>query len=125
MTARKVLIVEDDVALLHGLKDNFQAQGYQVRTAHDGQEGLECLLRDPPDLALLDVMLPRVNGYDICRTARSHHLHTSILMLSAKGQEDDVVRGLQAGADDYVTKPFGLRELLARAKRLSQHEHHV
>ncbi len=119
MTARKVLIVEDDAALLRGLKDNFQAQGYQVRTANDGEKGLEALLRDPPDLALLDVMLPKVNGYEICRLARSRRLDTPILMLSAKCRVDDVVRGQAVGADDYLTKPFGLRDLLARAKRLS------
>jgi DNA-binding response OmpR family regulator len=120
MIARKVLIVEDDAALLRGLKDNFQAQGYQVRTARDGEQAMEALLRDPPDLMLLDLMLPKVNGYEICRQARSRRLGTSILMLSAKGQEDDVVRGLELGADDYVVKPFGIRELLARAKRLSR-----
>jgi two-component system, OmpR family, alkaline phosphatase synthesis response regulator PhoP len=121
MTARKVLIVEDNAALLRGLKDNFQAQGYQVRTANDGEKGLEALFRDPPDLVLLDLMLPKVNGYEICRQARSRQLSTPILMLSAKCQEDDVVCGLELGADDYVTKPFGIRELLARAKRLSHH----
>jgi len=120
MTARKVLIVEDDAALLRGLKDNFQAQGYQVRTANDGQEGLEAFLRDPPDLVLLDLMLPKVNGYEICRQAKARQLSTPILMLSAKCREDDIVRGLELGADDYVTKPFGIRELLARAKHLSR-----
>jgi DNA-binding response OmpR family regulator len=120
MTARKVLIVEDNAALLRGLKDNFQAQGYQVRTANDGAKGLEAFFRDPPDLVLLDLMLPKVNGYEICRQARSRQLSTPILMLSAKCQEDDVVRGLELGADDYVTKPFGIRELLARAKHLSR-----
>jgi DNA-binding response OmpR family regulator len=120
MTARKILIVEDDAALLRGLKDNFQAQGYQVRTANDGEKGREAFFRDPPDLVLLDLMLPKVNGYEICRQARSRKLNTPILMLSAKCQEDDVVRGLELGADDYVTKPFGIRELLARAKHLSQ-----
>jgi DNA-binding response OmpR family regulator len=119
MTARKVLIVEDDAALLRGLKDNFQAEGYQVRTAKDGKKGLEALLRDPPDLVLLDVMLPKVNGYEICRLARSRHLQTPILMLSAKCRVDDVLRGSAVGADEYMTKPFGIRELLARAKRLS------
>jgi DNA-binding response OmpR family regulator len=120
MTARKVLIVEDNAALLRGFKDNFQAQGYQVRTANDGEKGMEALFRDPPDLVLLDLMLPKVNGYEICRQAKSRQLSTPILMLSAKCQEDDVVRGLELGADDYVTKPFGIRELLARAKRLSK-----
>lgn len=119
MTARKVLIVEDDAALLRGLKDNFQAQGYQVRTANDGEKGLEDLLRDPPDLALLDVMLPKINGYEICRLAKSCHLRTPILMLSAKCRVDDVLRGSAVGADAYMTKPFGIRDLLARAQRLS------
>jgi DNA-binding response OmpR family regulator len=119
MTARKVLIVEDNAALLRGLKDNFRAQGYQVRTAADGAKGWEAFLRDPPDLVLLDLMLPKVDGYEFCRQARSRRLHTPILMLSAKCQENDVVRGLELGADDYVIKPFGIRELLARAKRLS------
>jgi DNA-binding response OmpR family regulator len=120
MTAKKILIVEDNPALLRGLKDNFQAQGYQVRTANDGEKGLDALLRDPPDLLLLDLMLPKVNGYEICRLARSHRLNTPIIMLSARTQEDDVVRGLELGADDYVTKPFGIRELITRARRLSR-----
>ncbi len=120
MTARKVLIVEDDAALRRGLKDNFQAQGYQVRTADDGERGLEAILRDPPDLVVLDVMLPKVNGYEMCRVARSWGLRTPILMLSAKCRVDDLLRGLALGADDYVTKPFGIRELMARARLLSR-----
>jgi DNA-binding response OmpR family regulator len=120
MTAKRILIVEDNPALLRGLKDNFLAQGYQVRTANDGEKGLAALLRDPPDLLLLDVMLPKVNGYELCRLARSRRLTTPIIMLSAKTQEDDVVRGLELGADDYVTKPFGIRELMARARLLSR-----
>jgi DNA-binding response OmpR family regulator len=120
MNARTVLIVEDNPALLRGLKDNFQAQGYRVRTANNGERGLAVLLNDPPDLVLLDVMLPKVDGYEICRLARSRRLSMPILMLSAKGREDDIVRGLELGADDYMTKPFGIRELLARAKLLSR-----
>jgi DNA-binding response OmpR family regulator len=116
MTARKILIIEDDPALLRGLKDNFETQGYEVHTANDGQRGLDTLLKDPPDLLLLDLMLPRVNGYEICRTARVRHLQMPIIMLTAKGQEEDIVRGLESGADDYVTKPFSIRELLARVK---------
>jgi DNA-binding response OmpR family regulator len=119
MTTKTILIIEDDPVLLRGLKDNFEAQGYQVRTAKDGQKGLDALLTAPPDLLLLDLMLPKVNGYEICRLARSRRLSTAILMLSAKCRVDDVVRGLALGADDYVTKPFGIRDLLARAKRLS------
>ncbi len=116
MITRKILIIEDDPALLRGLKDNFVTAGYDVRAASDGQRGLDELLRAPPDLLLLDLMLPKVNGYDICRAARGRGLTLPIIMLTAKGQEDDIVRGLELGADDYVTKPFGIRELLARVK---------
>lgn len=118
LSARRILIVEDDPALLRGLKDNFEAQGYEVRTANDGQRGLEAVLKDPPDLLLLDLMLPHVSGYDICQTSRSRGHEFPIIMLTAKGQEEDIVRGLELGADDYVTKPFGIRELLARVKAL-------
>jgi len=116
MTSKTVLIVEDDPTLLRGLKDNFETQGYQVRTASDGQKGLEALLHDPPDLVLVDLMFPKVNGYEICRRARSAQLELPIIMLTAKGQEDDIIRGLDLGADDYVTKPFSIRELIARVK---------
>jgi len=116
MSAKTILIIEDDPVLLRGLKDNFESQGYLVRTAKDGQKGLDALLTAPPDLLLLDLMLPKVNGYEICRTARSRQLDMPIIMLTAKGQEDDIVRGLELGADDYVTKPFSIRELLARVK---------
>ena len=116
MKAKKVLIVEDDPALLRGLKDNFQAEGYQVRTADNGRKGLDALFRDPPDLVLLDLMLPKADGYEICRTARARRLGIPIIMLSARGQEHDIIRGLELGADDYVTKPFSIRELMLRAK---------
>ncbi len=114
--SKSILLIEDDPALLRGLKDNFAAQGYEVRTANDGQKGLESVLNEPPDLVLLDLMLPKVDGYEICRAARSRKLDMPIIMLTAKGQEDDIVRGLELGADDYVTKPFSIRELLARVK---------
>ena len=116
MTAKTILIIEDDPVLLRWLKDNFEAQGYLVRTAKDGQKGLDALLTAPPDLLLLDLMLPKVNGYEICRAARARQLDMPIIMLTAKGQEDDIVRGLELGADDYVTKPFSIRELIARVK---------
>src|SRR5256885_11223591 len=99
-----ILVVEDDPALLRGLKDNFEAQGYQVRTAKDGQKGLEALLKEPPDLLLLDLMLPKLNGYEICRVARSRQLDLPIIMLTAKGQDDDILHGLELGADDYLNK---------------------
>jgi len=111
MTSQAILIIEDDPALLRGLKDNFETQGYLVRTANDGRKGLDALLKEPPDLLLLDLMLPKVNGYEICQTARSRQLDLPIIMLTAKGQEDDIIRGLELGADDYVTKPFSIREL--------------
>lgn len=114
--ANRILIVEDDPALLRGLKDNFETQGYEVRTANDGQKALDALGKETPDLLLLDLMLPKVNGYDICKSVRARKLDLPIIMLTAKGQEDDIVRGLELGADDYVTKPFSIRELLARVK---------
>ena len=111
-----VLIIEDDAALLRGLKDNFEAQNYHVETARDGQSGLSAALARPPDLMVLDVMLPIMNGYEICRTIRARKLEMPIIMLTAKGQEEDIIRGLELGADDYVTKPFSIRQLLARAR---------
>lgn len=116
MTAPTLLIIEDDPTLLRGLKDNFIAQGYGVRTASDGQEGLSAALEVPPDLILLDIMLPKVNGYEVCRLIRQQELDMPIIMLTAKGQEEDIIRGLELGADDYLTKPFNIRELLARVK---------
>lgn len=114
----EVLIIEDDPVLLRGLKDNFEFEGCRVQTATDGQTGLDRALELRPDLIVLDVMLPRVNGYEICRFLREEKLETPILMLTAKGQESDVVLGLKLGADDYVTKPFSIKELLARAEAL-------
>jgi|SRR5436190_3323937 len=111
-----ILIVEDDPALLRGLRDNFESQGYRVQVARDGREGMSTALANPPDLLLLDIMLPKTNGYEICRAVRAKHLDMPIIMLTAKGREEDIVRGLELGADDYVTKPFSIRELLARAK---------
>jgi len=116
MSAKKILIIEDDPVLLRGLRDNLEASGYQVHTAKDGQQGLEALLNEAPDLMLLDLMLPKLDGYEICRRARQRRLTLPIIMLTARGQEDDIVRGLELGADDYVTKPFNIRELLARVK---------
>ena len=116
MTERTVLIIEDDPTLLRGLKDNFQSKAYRVQTACDGEAGLAAALNGGPDLILLDIMLPKMNGYEICRVVRERGLDVPIIMLTAKGQEEDIIRGLNVGADDYVTKPFNIRELLARAK---------
>ena len=109
-----VLIIEDDAAMLRGLKDNFAFAGYTVLTADDGEKGLDTALEARPDLILLDIMLPKVNGYEICRLLRNENLEMPIIMLTAKGEESDIVLGLNLGADDYVTKPFSIKELLAR-----------
>ena len=110
-----VLIIEDDSTMLRGLKDNFEYQGYRVLTAADGEQGLNAALNEKPDLILLDIMLPKINGYEICRLIRQEQLDMPIIMLTAKGEESDIVLGLNLGADDYVTKPFSIKELLARA----------
>lgn len=113
-----VLIVEDDAALSRGLKDNFSFAGYHVLVAGDGETGLNLAVEGKPDLIVLDLMLPRMNGYEICRRVRREKLDVPILMLTAKGEESDVVLGLELGADDYVKKPFSVREVMARAEAL-------
>jgi DNA-binding response OmpR family regulator len=110
-----VLIIEDDATMLRGLKDNFEFKGYRVLTAADGEQGLNAALNNKPDLIILDIMLPKINGYEICRLLREENLDMPIIMLTAKGEESDIVLGLNLGADDYVTKPFSVKELLARA----------
>jgi len=111
-----ILIIEDDPAMLRGLKDNFEFEGYRVKTATDGEAGLDLLGKLKPDLVILDLMLPKINGYEICQIARRQKMDLPVIMLTAKGQESDIVLGLKVGADDYVTKPFSIRELLARAE---------
>ena len=115
MTGSRILIVEDDATLLRGLKDNFLTRGCAVDTAEDGETGLAAALSGSHDLVLLDIMLPKVNGYEICRAMREQKIATPVIILTAKGQEEDIILGLNLGADDYVTKPFRIRELLARA----------
>jgi len=110
-----ILIVEDDPTMLRGLKDNFEFKDYRVLTAPDGEEGLNAALNEKPDLIILDIMLPKINGYEVCRLIRKENLDMPIIMLTAKGEESDIVLGLNLGADDYVTKPFSIKELLARA----------
>ncbi|MEM7350432.1 MAG: response regulator transcription factor [Acidobacteriota bacterium] len=116
MADETILIIEDDPTLLRGLKDNFEGRGYRVVTASDGEQGLTETLTGDADLILLDIMLPDVNGFEICQQARGAGIDTPIVMLTARGQEDDTVRGLNLGADDYVTKPFAIRELVARVR---------
>jgi DNA-binding response OmpR family regulator len=115
MAHETVLVVEDDPTMLRGLRDNFEFKGYRVRTAVDGEEGLDAALREKPDLIILDIMLPRMNGFEVCQRIRQAGLEMPVVMLTAKGQEEDIIRGLNLGADDYVTKPFSIKELLARA----------
>jgi len=114
----RVLVVEDDAAILRGLTDNLEAESYVVLTARDGETGYAILEQEEPDLVILDLMLPKLSGYEICQRARSNGMTVPILMLTAKGTESDRVLGLDLGADDYVTKPFSVRELLARVRAL-------
>jgi DNA-binding response OmpR family regulator len=112
----KILIVEDEPNMVAGLRDNFEYEGYKVITAFNGVEGLERALADSPDLVLLDVMMPRMSGLEVCKQLKAKRPSLPIIMLTARGQEVDKVVGLELGADDYVTKPFSIRELLARVK---------
>ena len=110
-----VLIVEDDPTMLTALKDNFEFKGYKVLVAANGEKGLNAAVGAKPDLIILDIMLPKINGYEICGRVREEKLEMPIIMLTAKGEESDIVLGLNLGADDYVTKPFSIKELMARA----------
>ena len=112
----RILIVEDEPAMVSGLRDNFEFEGYDVITAADGVEGLGRALKDSPDLVVLDVMMPRMSGLDVCKQLKVKKPALPIIMLTARGQEVDKVVGLELGADDYVTKPFDHLELLARVK---------
>ena len=114
----KVLIVEDDPHILLGLEEVLKSDGFDVAVCNRGDQAIEAVRRHRPALIVLDVMLPGLSGYDICKQLRAGKLATPILMLTAKGQEIDKVVGLDLGADDYVTKPFGVRELLARIHAL-------
>ena len=115
---QRILIVEDEPNMRLGLKDNLEFEGYEVDYAEDGETGLKKILEGDFSLILLDVMLPKLSGYDICKTVRKSGKDVAIILLTAKGEEIDKVLGLELGADDYVTKPFSLRELLARIKAI-------
>jgi DNA-binding response OmpR family regulator len=116
MRAPHVLLIEDEPALVRGLSDSLRDNGFTVSVATDGQRGLDALATSDADIILLDVMLPKVNGYEICEAARRQGIDVPILMLTAKGQEQDIVLGLNVGADDYITKPFRIGELIARMR---------
>lgn len=113
---KKILIIEDEKELINGLKLNLDFEGYDVIWALDGEEGLNKALKEAPDLILLDIMLPKKDGLDVCRDLRRQNVAIPIIMLTAKGDEVDRVVGLETGADDYITKPFSVKELLARVK---------
>ena len=113
-----LLIIEDEPAMQLGLRDNLELERYTVEIASDGEAGLAKIKSGNFDLVLLDVMLPKLSGFDVCKAARAAGIRTPILLLTAKGEEIDKVLGLELGADDYVTKPFSVRELLARIKAL-------
>jgi DNA-binding response OmpR family regulator len=113
---KRILVIEDEPQMLLGLRDNLELEGYEVATASDGDEGLLKASSFQPDLVILDVMLPRKNGFDVCRELRARGTATPVVMLTARNQETDKVLGLELGADDYVTKPFSITELLARVR---------
>lgn len=112
----RILIVEDEPNMLIGLKDNLEFEQYNVTVASDGEKGLDIILNQSFELILLDVMMPKISGFDICKSVRKHGITTPIIFLTAKGEEIDKVLGLELGADDYITKPFSVRELMARVK---------
>jgi DNA-binding response OmpR family regulator len=117
MAGSRVLIVEDDLNLLETLKYNLRKEGYDVVTAADGEQAIEVARREKPDLLILDIMLPKMNGFEVCRILRKE-MTSAILMLTAKADEIDKIVGLEIGADDYMTKPFSMRELLARVRAM-------
>jgi DNA-binding response OmpR family regulator len=114
----RMLIIEDEPDMVTGLRDSFELEGFEVRSAGDGITGLELARTTNPDVVILDVMLPRMSGIEVCKALRQERREVPILMLTARGQEVDKIIGLEMGADDYVTKPFSLRELIARVHAL-------
>jgi DNA-binding response OmpR family regulator len=111
-----ILIVEDEPNMVVGLKDNLEVEGFSVDTARDGESGLEKILQNKYDLVVLDVMLPKLSGFEVCKAVRKKGNNTPIILLTARSEEIDKVLGLELGADDYITKPFSVRELIARVK---------
>jgi DNA-binding response OmpR family regulator len=115
---KSILIIEDEADLVLGLADAFEFEGYEVHSAPTGEKGVEMAEALSPNLVILDLMLPGMNGYNVCEAIRKNDTITPILILSARSQENDIIRGLEAGADDYVTKPFSIGELLARVRAI-------
>jgi DNA-binding response OmpR family regulator len=119
----RVLVVEDDPAILRGLVDNMRFESHEVLTATDGETGYRLVREKRPDVIVLDLMLPRMSGYEVCRKLRAEGVQTPIVMLTARGEEADRILGLDLGADDYLTKPFSVRELLARIRAVLRRAH--
>jgi two-component system alkaline phosphatase synthesis response regulator PhoP len=117
---KRVLIVEDEEGLLEGLEHNFKYEGYEVLTAKNGTEGLKMALKQKPDVVVLDIMLPEKDGFTVLKELRQRHRDMPVLVLTARNFEADVLKGFNLGADDYLTKPFGVPELMARVRRLVQ-----
>lgn len=115
---KRILIIEDDISILNGLRDVLTFKSYEVLTAEDGEAGYAVIVEEKPDLIILDIMIPRMDGFALCRKLRAEGNSIPVLMLTARGEEPDKIRGLDIGADDYVTKPFSLPELLARVRAL-------
>src|SRR4030095_15179311 len=118
MTGKRALIIEDEEGLLEGLAHNFRFEGYEVMTAKNGHEGLRMALKQKPDIVLLDIMLPEKDGFTVLKELRQRHRDIPVLVMTARNFEADVLKGFDLGADDYVTKPFGVKEVVARVKRL-------
>jgi DNA-binding response OmpR family regulator len=115
---KRILIIEDEIALLTGLRDNLEYEGYEVITASNGNTGLSAIREKRPDLVLLDIILPKMNGFEVCRRVRREGIRVPILMLTARSEEGDRVRGFDCGTDDYLTKPFSIAELLGRIRAI-------
>src|SRR2546421_12914109 len=119
----RLLIIEDELPMRTALKDCLESEGYRVLTASDGESGLQRALQEKPDLILLDIMMPKLDGFAVCRELRRLNNPVPVLMLTAKGQVEDRVHGLDVGADDYLVKPFSTEELLARVRALLRRTH--
>jgi DNA-binding response OmpR family regulator len=122
---KRILVVEDDPSISRGLADNLVDDGHAVETAADGENGYRMIREWKPDLVILDLMLPRMSGYDVCRRVRAERIGVPIMMLTARGDEADRVLGLDLGADDYMSKPFSIRELLARVRAVLRRADHT
>lgn len=114
----KILLVDDEPNILLSLEFLFKKEGYQVLIARDGEEAMDLIRDEIPDLIILDIMMPKVDGYEVCAFVKKHYLHTKVIFLSAKSKEKDLQKGLALGADKYLTKPFSTKEIIAEVKKL-------